>query len=390
MSKKRSNSGKIAIYIILAVLLLGVLGNFLPKEQAEKQLPSQTQEETRTFESEEKRTKDPEENGSDHPETKEADAPKTEKDTQEPSAAKNPKPSNSDQTPAENNLSSKENDKTQIPPYAGEMFVILNDNIPFFSAAELTTTAYESYSKLDSLGRCGAAVASCGKEIMPAPDEKRGSISSIYPSGWVQAKYNGISGGYLYNRCHLLGWQLSAENANPKNLITGTRSFNVDGMLPFENMVADYIKETGNHVAYRVSPLFEGNNLVATGVRMEAYSVEDRGEGLCFHVFVYNVQAGITIDYASGKSSANAVPPATTTQAPTTTTRAPATTTSTVPVVTTQSPQGITYILNTNTKKIHRTTCRHVSSIKDSNRQSFSGDINSLYGQGYVNCKTCF
>ena len=284
-----------------------------------------------------------------------------------------------------------------IPAYSGEIFVVLNDNIPSFSVEELTTTAYEKYSNLDSLGRCGVALASCGKEIMPADGEKRGSISHIYPSGWVQAKYDGISGGYLYNRCHLLGWQLSAENDNKKNLITGTRSFNVDGMLPFENMIADYIKETGNHVAYRVTPVYDGNNLVAKGVRMEAYSVEDRGDGICFHIFVYNVQEGITIDYATGNSSKTSVPtvntPPTTTAAPTTTSKAPVTTappTTTAPIVTTFPVQTATYVLNTNTKKIHKPSCRHVSSIKDVNRQSFSGDLSSLYAQGYENCKTCF
>lgn len=160
-------------------------------------------------------------------------------------------------------------DMSQIPEYSGSPYVVINNNIPEFSEDELTTTAYEKYSKLDSLGRCGVAIASCGTEIMPTGE--RGSISNVYPSGWVQVKYSGISGGYLYNRCHLLGWQLSGENANNKNLITGTRYFNTEGMLPFENMVADYIKETNNHVAYRVTPIYEGDNLVCSGVQMEAY-----------------------------------------------------------------------------------------------------------------------
>lgn len=194
-------------------------------------------------------------------------------------------------------------DPSTLPAYSGTAYTIVDGNQPNFSAAELTTKGYEKYSSLDSLGRCGVALASCGKEIMPGANEERGSISSIKPSGWVQAKYDGISGGYLWNRCHLLGWQLSAENANRQNLITGTRYMNINGMLPFENMVADYIRETGNHVAYRVSPIFEGNNLVCSGVQMEAYSIEDEGEGICFNVYCYNVQPGITINYATGDSS---------------------------------------------------------------------------------------
>lgn len=191
----------------------------------------------------------------------------------------------------------------ELPAYSGSAYIVVNNNKPNFSASELSATGYEKYSPLDSLGRCGVALASCGKDTMPAQDETRGDISSVKPTGWVQAKYEGISGGYLWNRCHLIGWQLSAENANKQNLITGTRYMNIEGMLPFENMVADYIKETGNHVAYRITPIFEGSNLVCSGVQMEAYSVEDSGEGICFNVYCYNVQPGITIDYATGNSS---------------------------------------------------------------------------------------
>lgn len=194
-------------------------------------------------------------------------------------------------------------DPSTLPAFSGTAWTVVNDNQPNFSASELTTKGYEKYSSLDSLDRCGVALASCGKEIMPGADEKRGSISSVKPSGWVQKSYSGISGGYLWNRCHLIGWQLSAENANRQNLITGTRYMNINGMLPFENMVADYIKETGNHVAYRITPIFEGRNLVCSGVQMEAYSVEDDGDGICFNVYCYNVQPGITINYATGDSS---------------------------------------------------------------------------------------
>ena len=185
-----------------------------------------------------------------------------------------------------------------------EAYVEVNGNIPYFTDADKTTTAYENYAPLDSLGRCGVVMACIGRELMPKADEERGSISSVTPSGWEQAKYDTalVDGGYLYNRAHLIGWQLTAENANERNLITGTRYFNVNGMLPFENMVADYIKETGNHVLYRVTPDFQGNNLVATGVTMEAYSVEDNGEGIQFCVYVYNFQPGILIDYATGQS----------------------------------------------------------------------------------------
>ena len=271
----------------------------------------------------------------------------------------------------------------EIPAYSGELFILLNDNIPSFSEKELTTVGYESYSDLDALGRCGAALASCGKEIMPKIGEKRGSISSIYPSGWVQASYDNVSGKYLYNRSHLIGWQLSAENANEKNLITGTRYFNTEGMLPFENMVADYIKETGNHVAYRVTPVYDGENLVAKGVRMEAKSVEDQGEGILFHVFVYNVQPGISIDYRTGKSALSSAP-----SAPVVTTAVP--TTTTAPVTTTQNVQTAAYVLNTNTKKVHKPSCHHVKKIKDTNRLDYQGALNDILSQGYTTCGTCF
>lgn len=192
---------------------------------------------------------------------------------------------------------------SSIPDYSGKVFIQLYNNTPNFSAAELKTTGYEKYGNIDSLGRVTTAIASLGKDTMPKEGEKRGDISGIKPSGWVQKQYSNISGTWLYNRCHLIGWQLSAENANKSNLITGTRYFNTEGMLPFENMVADYIKETNNHVAYRVTPVFEGNDLLCKGVQIEAYSVEDNGKGISFNVFCYNVQPGITINYATGDSS---------------------------------------------------------------------------------------
>lgn len=193
-------------------------------------------------------------------------------------------------------------DISSVEEYSGTPFAVLNGNVPTFDTDELTADAYETYSELDSLGRCQAVHAVLGKETMPKKNEKRGNISNIKPTGWVQAYYESISTGSLWNRCHLIGWQLSAENANERNLITGTRYMNVEGMLPFENMVADYINETDNHVAYRVTPVFEGDNLVCDGVNIEAYSVEDGGEGICFNVYCYNVQPDVIIDYRTGES----------------------------------------------------------------------------------------
>ncbi|MBO7251232.1 MAG: DNA/RNA non-specific endonuclease [Oscillospiraceae bacterium] len=191
-------------------------------------------------------------------------------------------------------------DTESIPPFSGEAYIAINGNIPFFVEEEYTTESYEFYSELDDLGRCGVTMACIGLDIMPTDD--RGDIGSVKPSGWHSVKYDCVDGKYLYNRCHLIGFQLAGENANKRNLITGTRYLNIEGMLPFENLVADYVKETGNHVLYRVTPIFEGDNLVATGVCMEGWSVEDNGEGVCFCVFAYNAQPGIVIDYATGES----------------------------------------------------------------------------------------
>ncbi len=189
---------------------------------------------------------------------------------------------------------------TSIPEYSGSPYVAINDNTPQFAETDLVTSSYEYYSDLDSLGRCGVVYACIGTDLMPT--EERGNIGSVKPTGWHTIKYDIVDGKYLYNRCHLIGYQLSGENANTKNLITGTRYLNVDGMLPFENMVADYVKETNNHVMYRVTPVFEGDNLVASGVQIEAQSVEDNGEGILFNVYCYNVQPGVEIDYATGES----------------------------------------------------------------------------------------
>lgn len=189
---------------------------------------------------------------------------------------------------------------SNIPDYSGKMTIALDNNRPDFDRQDLTEKSYESYSELDDEGRCQTAQACIGKDIMPT--KERGAIGMVKPTGWHTVKYDNVDGKYLYNRCHLIAYQLTGENANEKNLITGTRSFNVDGMLPYEEMVGDYVRETGNHVLYRVTPVFEGDDLVAKGVQMEAMSVEDKGEDIEFNVFVYNVQDGIDIDYKTGDS----------------------------------------------------------------------------------------
>ena len=257
---------------------------------------------------------------------------------------------------------------SSIPAYSGSPYVTLNGGTPTFSKAELKTQSYEYYSNLDKLERCGVVHACIGRDIMPT--EERGSIGMVKPAGWHTVKYDCVDGKYLYNRCHLIGFQLTGENANTKNLTTGTRYMNVNGMLPFENMVADYVKETGNHVMYRVTPIYKGNNLLANGLQMEGYSVEDDGEGICFNVFVYNVQPQITIDYATGESyySGNNnidVPDKDT------------------------NTNSATYILNKNTKKIHLPSCYSVDQMKESNKKYYTGDIDDLINQGYSPCKNC-
>ena len=259
-------------------------------------------------------------------------------------------------------------DPSQLPAYSGEAFTAVHDNLPYFSEADLTTAAYERYSPLDWLGRCGVATACVGLETMPTED--RGSIGQVKPSGWQTVRYEGVDGGYLYNRCHLIGFQLTGENANAQNLITGTRWLNIEGMLPFENMVADYVKETANHVLYRVTPVFSGNDLVARGVLMEGYSVEDQGAGICYCVYAYNVQPGITIDYATGESwqAAAEENAATATQ--------PA-----------QAEQAQTYVLNDNSKKFHDPSCASVASIKTPRQVTTTRQ--TLIDQGYSPCGNC-
>lgn len=251
-----------------------------------------------------------------------------------------------------------------IPAYSGEPYVEINQNVPFFTEEDLTTTPFETYSDLDSLGRCGVACANICVDLMPT--EERGSISAIHPSGWHSVQYDFVDGKSLYNRCHLIGWQLAGENANEKNLITGTRYLNTQGMLPFENMVADYVKEEEAHVLYRVTPLFDGENLVANGVLMEAESVEDKGEGILFCVYCYNVQPGVEIDYrtgdsrlADGSDSEDS------------------------------GEEKAAYVLNTKTMKFHFPSCPSVETIAEENKKEVTESREKLISEGYAPCGRC-
>ncbi|MBQ8568401.1 MAG: DNA/RNA non-specific endonuclease [Oscillospiraceae bacterium] len=335
-----------------------------------------------------------------------------------------------------------------LPAYSGEAYVELNDNIPGFSKSQLTQKSYEKYSKQDKLGRCGTASANLSTDTMPT--EERGSIGAVKPTGWHTVKYDIVDGKYLYNRCHLIGYQLSGENANEENLITGTRYMNTEGMLPFENMVADYIEDTGNHVLYRVTPVFKGNNLLASGVQMEAYSVEDNGKGICFNVYCYNVQPGIEIDYSDGDSelidktvssiklsyskytlkagnsktftvsvspssakstkitwyssntkvaTVNSKGKVTAKKAGTATITAKTenglkatckiTVTENTSSKVSTSSSKTTYILNTNTKKFHYPSCSSVDDMKESNKKPVSCSREEVISDGYVPCKRC-
>ena len=285
-----------------------------------------------------------------------------------------------------------------VPAYSGEPYTAVNNNEPYFTSDNLTTEAFENYSELDALGRCGVAYANVCLETMPT--EKRGSISEVKPTGWHSVKYDNVDGKSLYNRCHLIGYQLTAENANQQNLITGTRYLNVDGMLPFENMVADYVKETDNHVLYRVTPIFMGDNLVADGVLMEGYSVEDEGDGICFCVYAYNVQPGITIDYATGDSwlssekgnsdsSSGGNSAVSQSAADKSGTQQAAVQTESVKETSAPVSTGTEYILNTNTKKFHYPSCSSVKQMKASNKKEYTGSRDDLIAQGYDPCKKC-
>ena len=248
-----------------------------------------------------------------------------------------------------------------LPPYSSSPYVVVNNNVPEFTQEQKAgTKSWEEYSDLDDLGRCGIAMACIGRDIMPT--EERGSIGQIKPTGWQTVKYDFVDGKYLYNRCHLIGFQLTGENANAENLITGTRYMNVEGMLPFENLVADYVKETENHVLYRVTPCFEGTELVARGVLIEAWSVEDNGAGVCFCVYIYNVQPGVSIDYATGLNCLEGEELVTGTQ---------------------------TYIINTNSKKFHESSCGMADSISEKNRKETETTREELIQQGYQPAGCC-
>lgn len=259
---------------------------------------------------------------------------------------------------------SEETDTDALPEYTGLPYTAVNGNQPEFTESDLTTESFETYSELDGLGRCQTAYANIGKDLMPT--EKRGSIGKVKPSGWHTVKYDVVDGKYLYNRCHLIGFQLTAENANVKNLITGTRYLNTEGMLPFENMVADYVRETENHVLYRVKPFYTDDNLVADGVQIEAMSVEDKGEGILFNVYCYNVQPGISIDYSTGESWME-------------TDGAPEE----------AEPEESIYILNTNTHKFHTPSCSSVRQMDEANTEEYTGKGEELIEQGYEPCKRC-
>ena len=249
----------------------------------------------------------------------------------------------------------------EIPEYSGSPYVEINGNVPEFAESDKDRKAFEMYSPLDGLGRCGEAYAKLGIETMPT--EERKSISSVHPTGWVSVQYDFVDGKSLYNRCHLIGFQLSGENANAENLITGTRYMNVDGMLPFENKVADYIISTGNHVLYRVTPIFDGNNLLASGVQMEAESIEDGGSGVKFNVYCYNVQPGVVIDYADGSSYIDDTGD--------------------------DDGEEFTYVLNANSKKFHYPDCKSARSMSEKNRREYTGTRASLINKGYKPCQEC-
>lgn len=273
-----------------------------------------------------------------------------------------------------------------IPESSETGYVMINDNEPEFTEEEYTTEAFEAYSQLDYLGRCGPAYACLGRELMPT--EERESISHIYPSGWHSVQYDNVEGGSLYNRSHLIGFQLAGENDNELNLITGTRYMNAHVMLPFENLVADYIEDTGNHVLYRVTPVFEGSNLVASGVQMEALSVEDEGADICFNVYIYNVQPGIEIDYATGDSwLADSSGSGSSSTGGASGSDASSKTSS--DVTSSDSDVTGTYVLNTNSKKFHDPDCGSVDDMSESNKQVYKGSRSDLIQQGYSPCGNC-
>lgn len=252
-----------------------------------------------------------------------------------------------------------------MPDFSGKPYVEINNNMPYFTESEKAQDVFEKYSDLDELGRCGVAYANICKDLMPKG--KRENISSIKPSGWENKKYDFVDGEYIYNRCHLIGFQLAGENANEKNLITGTRYMNVEGMLPFENMVDDYVEETNNHVLYRVTPIYTEDNLVCDGVLMEGYSLEDEGKGICFNVFCYNVQPGCNINYKTGENQLDTQYEETREE-----------------IV-----EKASYVGNANTKKFHKIDCPSVAKIKKETNKVYNNERDYFISEGYEPCKSC-
>lgn len=356
--------GKLCLACIIAVFIFANIGctvpvaevgssNKLMQSTADTREPAQTKTPTSDTEADVTTIPVP---------TVEADRMEKPSITNAPEIAATKEP---DSTPVPTKTPVKKLSVSDIPAYSGKAYVPVFDNKPSFSDADLSETSFEVYSSLDSLGRCGVAYANVGKDLMPKME--RGEIGQIKPSGWHTVKYDCIEDLFLYNRCHLIAYCLSGENDNEKNLITGTRYMNVEGMLPLESKVANYVDSTGNHVLYRVTPIYEGDNLVCNGVQIEAMSVEDNGKGICFNVFCYNVQPDIVIDYTTGDSY----------QENSEINRGPV------------ESSGSIYVLNTNTKKFHYPSCSSADDIKEKNRAEFVGDRQEVIDKGYSPCKRC-
>lgn len=300
-------------------------------------------------------------------------------------------PAASEPAPADD---SGEVDPEALPAFSGEPYVEIDGNVPHFSDEDKARGQFEEYAPLDALGRCGEAFALVGHETQPT--EKRGSIGMVKPSGWHISKYDWVDGKYLYNRCHLIGYQLAGENANDRNLVTGTRYLNTEGMLPFENDIDDYVDATGNHVLYRVTPVFEGSELVARGVHLEALSVEDGGSGVSFNVYCYNAEPGVAIDYATGDNWADPNVPGPlgggageSADAGSADGEDGASAAAAGEGSSEQGGEQADYVLNTNTKKFHRPDCPSVSKMKAANRQDFHGTRDEAIAQGYEPCAIC-
>lgn len=281
-------------------------------------------------------------------------------------------------------------DPAAVPAYAGDPSVELNDNAPVFDEADRQRSTFEEYAPLDEWGRCGAAYAMVGRETMPTTP--REPIGDVRPSGWQHDAYAWVDQRFLFNRCHLIGWQLTAENANERNLITGTRSMNTLGMLPYENEVASYVRRTGNHVLYRVTPVFGNGDLVASGVLMEAESVEDGGAGVCFCVWCYNVEPGVVIDYRTGESHADGTigpqrdaSDGSVSSGPNRAARA-----FTIPDDACRVEESqADYVLNVHTGKFHLPDCPSVADMREENRFAFGGTREQLVELGFSPCGYC-